>query len=67
LDEATVILQTNIASQSQTEATIQHVGGYGVLRESTHDLVADPAPPSAQLGDEAFIRKVINQHNTALR
>jgi hypothetical protein len=39
----------------------------GGLRESAHNLVAGTAPPNAQLGDEGFIRKVINQYNPTLR
>ena len=67
LDEAAVILQTNIASHAQTVAATYHAARYGGLGDPAHDLVADTTPLSAQLGDKAFIGKVVDQHGFTLR
>ena len=66
LDEAAVIIQTNIASHAQTGAAIYHAVRYGGLGDSAHDLVADTTPSGAQLGHEAFIGKVVDQHSATL-
>jgi hypothetical protein len=67
LDEAAVILQTNIASHAQIVAAIYHAVRYGGLGDPAHDLVADTTPLGAQLGDKAFIGKVVDQHGSTLR
>ena len=47
LDEASVILQTNIARHAQTGAATYHAVRYGSLGDPAHDLVADTMPPGA--------------------
>ncbi len=67
LDETAVVLETDIAGETQARTAIDDVVDNGGLRDPAHDLVADSAPSCAQLRDEILAGKIVDQHVTTLR